>query len=288
MLISPDELKYFIEITNTLNFSRAAERLGISQPTLSLSIKHVEGIINEKLFRRHKHGVSLTQAGKQLLAHSKMLLQYWDQVKSKAIASHRDTQGSFVIGCHPTLALHCLSGFLPSLLEQYPKLEISFEHDVSRKITEQVISLAIDIGIVVNPIRHPDLIIRKLCDDEMTLWRANVKSKIQQFNSDIATIICDPQLTQTQVLLKTCKKMGLSYARIMPTSSFEVIASLTAKGCGIGILPRRVVASSYLDVLSKVQNAPVYHDEICMLYRVENRNIKAMQVITNAIKEFFI
>lgn len=286
-MISADELNYFVEIASTLNFSRAAERLGITQPTLSMSMQRLERALEVKLFIRQKRGVTLTQAGKQLLSHTKQLLQYWHEVKSKTIASHSETQGSFIIGCHTTIALHCLSGFLPNLLEQYPKLEINLEHDISRKITERVISLAVDIGIVVNPIRHPDLIIRKLCEDEVTLWRALGKRKIQQFNSGQTTIVCDPQLIQTQDLLKKCKKLGLSYARIMPTSSLEVVASLTASGCGIGILPSRVAAALHPKLLTRIANAPVYQDEICMLYRVENKNINAIQIIANSIKEYY-
>jgi LysR family transcriptional regulator, cell division regulator len=287
MLISAIELNYFIEVANTLNFSRAAERLGITQPTLSMAMRRLEEALEIKLFIRLKRGVILTQGGVQLLSHTKQLLQYWHEVKSKTMASHHETQGSFVIGCHTTVALHCLSKCLPSLLEQYPKLEINLEHDISRKITERVISLAIDVGIVVNPIRHLDLIIRKLCDDEITLWKAKGKRKIQQFNSGQTTIICDPQLSQTQDILKKCNKLGLYYTRIMPTSSLEAVASFTASGCGIGILPARLATMLYPKVLSKIPNVPVYHDEICMLYRVENKNIKAIQVIADSIKNYF-
>jgi len=61
MLPSAAELEYFLEVANTLNLSRASERLGLSQPSLSLAIKRLELSIGTQLFIRHKQGVTLTQ-----------------------------------------------------------------------------------------------------------------------------------------------------------------------------------------------------------------------------------
>src|SRR3990167_34136 len=147
MVASANELIYFIELANTLNFSRAAERIGISQPSLSVAIKRLECTIGAELFIRNKNGVALTQAGKRLLSHAKQLLQLWDTVKSASLASHHEVQGCIVIGCHPSVALYSLYKFLPSLLADYPKLEVQLKHDLSRKILEGIVNLSIDVGI---------------------------------------------------------------------------------------------------------------------------------------------
>lgn len=68
MLASPHDLTYFIELSGTLNFSRASERIGISQPSLSAAIKRLEHAIGTPLFLRGKNGVTLTPAGKRLFA----------------------------------------------------------------------------------------------------------------------------------------------------------------------------------------------------------------------------
>src|SRR3990167_3122016 len=222
MLPSAAELEYFLEVSSTLNLSRASERLGISQPSLSLAIKRLEQSVGTELFIRHKHGVTLTQAGKQLLLQARQLLQHWDDTKSKALASHQKVQGYFTLGCHSTIAIYMVSGFLADLLEKYSKLEIHLKHDISRKITEQVINLSIDIGIVVNPFKHPDLIIRKICDDEVTFWVGEGTRKIQNIDSTEAIILCEPDLTQTQTLLKIIKKTGVATNRIMTMNSLEV------------------------------------------------------------------
>jgi DNA-binding transcriptional LysR family regulator len=287
MLPSAAELEYFLEISNTLNLSRASERLGISQPSLSLALKRLEHTIGTPLFIRHKQGVTLTPAGKQLLRHTRQLLQDWKNTKSQALASQQEVQGYFTVGCHSTIAMHILSGFLADLLENYPKLEIHLKHDISRKITEQVINSSIDIGIVVNPFKHPDLIIQKLCTDEVGFWVGGGNREIQDIRSPKAVLLCDPDLTQTQTLLKKCVKTGALSKRMMTTSSLEVIANLTANGCGIGILPTRVAKSIYPDKLKRLPKTPVYSDEICLIYRPENKHIQAIQTIIHTIKNFF-
>lgn len=287
MLPSSSELVYFLEVSATLNLSRASERLGISQPSLSLAIKRLEESVGTVLFIRHKQGVTLTQAGKQLVFHARQLLHYWENTKAKALASKEDIQGYFTLGCHSSIAIYLLSKVLPSLLEMQPKLEIHLKHDISRHVTEQVINLSIDMGIVVNPFRHPDLIVRKLCSDEVRFWVAEGSKDIQDSHSKNAIILCDPELTQTQALLKKGKKFGVVSDRMMTMNSLEVVASLTANGCGIGILPTRVVKALYQDKLKPVPNTPVYTDEVCLIYRSENREVKAIQTIVKSIKDFF-
>lgn len=283
MLPSSTELAYFLEVANSLNLSRASERLGITQPTLSLAIKRLEKSVGTHLFIRHQHGVALTQAGKQLLLHARQLVQDWESARARALASHQEIQGHFTIGCHPAIAIYTVAKFLPELLEKHAKLEIQLKHDISRRITEKVISLSIDIGIVANPINHPDLVIVKLRDDEVTYWVGKGNSKIQNFHSGEGVILCDSELLQTQALMKTVKK-NIKFSRVVNMNSLEVIANLTAKGCGIGILPECVAKSLYPDKLIRIPKAPVYRDQICLIYRNENRNIEAIKLMVEAIK----
>jgi LysR family transcriptional regulator, cell division regulator len=283
VIASSNELIYFIELARTLNFSRASERIGISQPTLSAAIKRLEHSIGTKLFVRDKHTVLLTQAGKNLLSHAQALIQLWDVTKANCLASQNEVQGSIILGCHPSIALYFLPRFLPALLTKYPKLEIKLKHDLSRKIAEEIINITIDIGIVVNPIRHPDLIIKKLFDDEVTYWQSK-SPPTKMLVSEEKVIICDPDLKQTQFLLKKTTSKNLKYKRVITTNSLEIVANLTAAGVGVGVLPGTVVKSLHPLKLYRIPGAPSYHDEICLVFRHENRNTEALKAVIDAIK----
>ncbi|MBA2653892.1 MAG: LysR family transcriptional regulator [Gammaproteobacteria bacterium] len=281
MLPSPAEITYFLEVSNTLNLSRAAERLGISQPSLSNAIIRLETTLGTPLLIRHKRGVTLTQAGKQFFNHARELMQKWEDLKSKALKSNQQIQGHFTLGCHPSVAKYSLPYFLPNLIKNYPNLEIRLKHDISRRITEEVISLAIDVAIVVNPVKHPDLIIFKLFRDKVTLW-CNENS-IQSVRN--VPLIFDPELPQPQRILQELKKKNAQYGRILTSNNLDVIAMLTANGCGIGVLPERIVMSTYPTQLKRIAKAPVCHDDICLIYRHENRNVMAIQKIILEIKK---
>lgn len=286
MMPSPSDLTYFVEVAATLNLSRAAERLGISQPSLTLAIQRLEQSVGTPLLIRSKKGVVLNQAGKQLLVHARELFQKWETVRGSALASTHEMQGSYSIGCHPAVALYSLPKFLPELLEKNAGIQIKLMHDLSRKVTESVIRMETDIGIVVNAVKHPDLIIKKLCDDEVTFWVGDGKRAVQDFRSGEGVLICDPELLQTQDLLKKIKKSGIQYRRIVQTSSLEVVTELVRCGAGIGVLPARV-AERDPSGLKRIPKAPSFHDEISILYRVENKGIRSIQVIAENITKAF-
>lgn len=269
------DLHYFLEIAHTKNVTQAATRLGVTQPTLSMALVRLENSLGAKLLQRSKKGVSLTPAGRTLLAHAKNLIQEWENVQAKALASHNDVKGIFSIGCHPSVALYTLPQMLPHLIQQNPELEIQLIHDLSRKIIDGIIAVNIDIGIVVNPIRHPDLVIKKICEDEVTLWRSE-----HHYNHDV--IIADEDLIQSQHILKKLKKTGLNPKRFIKSSNLEVVAALTKAGVGVGILPTRV--AKHHGALKALSAAPRLKDEICVAFRMESRSIKAVQIISEAIQ----
>lgn len=287
MFPAANDLYYFQEAVSSQNLSRAAERLGISQPSLTMAIQRLEHSIGAPLLVRSKKGVVPTQAGKQLFLHARQLLQLWETTKGSALASTQEVQGSYTIGCHPSVALYTLGKVIPNLLERYPELELKVKHDLSRKIAEAVVRMEVDIAVVVNPARHPDLVIRKLCNDEVGFWVGPGKKAIQDWRSGDAVLVCEPDLLQTQDLLKKLKKSNIQYKRVLTSSNLEVVTDLVASGAGVGIIPGKVVEARADAGLKRLPESPIFKDEICLLYRVENRSVRAIQTLSGAIVKAF-
>ncbi|MBI2608525.1 MAG: LysR family transcriptional regulator [Deltaproteobacteria bacterium] len=288
MLPNAQDLKYFIEVSKTLNLTRASERLGISQPSLSVSIQRLENNIGVPLLIRGKKGVALTQAGQALLTQAHNIIDSWENLKEKATSTYMHIAGQYTIGCHPSVALYSLPHIIPSLLENYPQLEIKCVHDLSRRMTESVISMQVSVGIVVNPVPHPDLVIQKLCSDIVTFWKGKENNPLQDPYSGKGVLICDPDLIQTQDLLKKIKKTKIKYRTILSSSNLEVIAELVASGSGFGIIPGKVAKRQSYMKLQKIKRAPVFYDEVCAIYRIENKNVPAIQIITQKLKKALI
>ncbi len=277
-LPSPTDLTYFLEIAVAKNMTRASERLGVSQPSLTLAMHRLEDVVGAKLLIRGSQGVSLTPAGKQLQTRARELLQSWSLLRSEALKSQLEVQGLFTLGCHPSVARYALPLFLPKLLAEFPKLELRLLHDLSRRVTDSVIRMEADFGIAVNPTRHPDLVVHLLGEDEVTLWGAS--------DAEQDTLIYEPDLLQSQEILAALKRSKSKYRRLLPTSSLEVVAKLAAAGAGVGILPGRVAALEG-KALRRLPKAPVVRDEIYWLYRVENRSVRAVQALTERVAAAF-
>lgn len=277
MLPSPSEIKYFVEVANCKNLSRAAERLGVRQPTLSLSIKKLEHSLGVDLLIRTKTGVKLTKFGHEFLIGAKNILEDWERLKGQALAQNEEVGGRYTIGVHPSVALYSLRFFLPKLLNKYPKLEVHLNHGLSRMMTEEVISFRVDFGIVVNPVSHPDLVITNLCQDEVTFWASPTNK-----NTDI--LIYDPNLIQAQDILK---KFKTKFSRTILSSNLEVIRDLTISGAGVGILPARVAKTGGGKIELFKKNAPKFSDQISLVYRADAIRGSTPRVLIDAIKAVF-
>lgn len=276
MTPSFSDLTYFYEAAHELNLSQAAKKLGVTQPSLSIAINRLEKSLDAPLFIRHRQGVTLTQSGERLKNHVKDLLLKWKNTQSSIQSLSNEVNGSVSVGCHIALAPH-LSQVTSELLQKHPLLEIQFRNDSSARMTESVIDGTLDIAIVYDPIKHPDLIMRKVQDVELTFWQSS------SCNTNHEIIICDPQVPVMQRLLKEIEK-SQSAVRVCSVGLYDMTANLTSCGAGLGIMPTCVVAKQYSDKLTRVENAPALTCEMFLIYRSENRDMQAREVVLAALK----
>lgn len=279
MLPSSSDLTYFLAISEAGSLTKAAGRLGVAQPSLTLAVQRLESRLGTRLFLRSRQGLSLTKAGESLLRDARELLQRWENIKRGALSATHEVRGRLRLGIHPSVAIYALPPFLPALLHAHRDLEIALIHDLSRNITRKVVDLEADAGIVVNPLPHPDLVIRSLARDKVTLWRnPNLR------NEDV--LLCEPSLLQTQDILRKLRRQGRSYRRIMECSNLEVLTRLAQSGAGTAILPERVARSQNRKLIP-VHGAPQFPDEIALIYRTEQRNLQSLKVLAEAVQAAF-
>lgn len=276
-MISQTDLKYFIELSKTLHLTRASERLAVTQPTLSHSLKRLESEIGCELFVRSKKGLTLTSAGEKLKNSAGDLLSRWEEIKASALGDVETEQGIIKLGCHSAVAQYVLTNLLPGFFKNYPQINVQLSHGLSRYMTEQVISTSLDVAFAVNPVEHPDLIIKEICQDEVCLW----KSKNCQ---NEGVLFVDLNLVQSQSILQKLQKKGHNFSRVIESSSLEVIAAMVASGAGAGIVPGRVIRQFASDKVEKIKDSPSFNDRICLVYKNEFRKLKRGEVFIKAVK----
>jgi DNA-binding transcriptional LysR family regulator len=273
MIDNLTDLKYFLEVAKTGNITRASERLGVTQPSITQALKRLEEKTGIILLERSRKGSSLTRQGEGLFKIGERMLLEWERDTRMIAQGQKEPMGRYSLGVHSSVAQYTLGEFLPPLLDKFPELEFNLIHDLSRKIAQQVISRECDLGLVINTIPHPDLVIHKLMTDEVTLF------KHPAYKGNV--LILDPALKQSQMLLKNIRKV-FDYKREIHSSSLEVIRNLCENKAGMAILPSRVAA--LCEKIRPVTNAPSFKDELSLIYRVERRADLSFKELISAIR----
>lgn len=275
-LAHPNDLKYFIELSKRGNLSRAAESLGVQQPTLSLAVRRLEEGFGQTLLLRDKRGVRLTEEGKSLLDFASEILSLYE--KSRIFLSKGDTQLSGVlrIGCHPSVARYALPSTLKELLHRHPKIKAELVHDISRRIQSLLLEQKLDCALVMNSAPHPDLIQIPILDDWMGVYGS-------PSNTNLDVLILDPDLHQSQEILRKLDRGR--FRRLVESSNLEVIARMVHEGCGYGILPQRVASLLTQPKLSPIAQSPKVKDQLFLCYLVQNKKNPAIQEFKSILKE---
>lgn len=254
-MVRINDLKNFIEISVFSSLSLAAKKLEVTQPALSESIKRLETDIGKKLFYRTKNGISLTPDGRKVLEKAKLTLESLHSLIDKNSATERT---SVVIGCHSIIGTYFLPEFLKLADKVLPGYKIQLTHDLSRNIQMGVQNGVIDLGVVVNPFSHPDLIIKPIALDRICVWKSKKYTPQNQ-------VLADPNLFQVQSILKKWIKAPSNF---ISTNSLELIARIVEQGGGYGIIPERIVKLLKLDLV-QVAQTPTFKDQISLVYRPE-------------------
>lgn len=276
-MVHPEDLRYFKAISQTSNMTRASERLGVSQPTLTHAMKRLEAKLGCTLLIRSQSGVRLTKAGLRLLELADELESSWGRIRNLVSEEVELVEGTYTIGCHASVGLSTIHRFLGGLLREHPKLNIRLRHGLSREIVESISSNRLDLGIIANPMRLPGLTLSELCQERFALWKSPTLK-----NPEV--LIYDPDLAQVEKLIDACSKKGITFRRHLHSSSLELTAKLTSEGAGIGILPERVLEEFGGHSCEPVEGAPIVKDRICLVFKKENQTTAASTAIIKAIQ----
>ena len=149
-------LRYFIAVAEELHFSRAAERLHISPPSLTQQIQNLEQELGARLFLRTKRDVRLTDAGARFLEEARLTLRQAERAELVARRAGRGEVGKVEIGFVASAAcLGLLTTALPSYRAMFPLVELSIRKMESPRQLEHLSEGRLDVGFLRPPARYP-------------------------------------------------------------------------------------------------------------------------------------
>jgi DNA-binding transcriptional LysR family regulator len=164
------QLRTFRVVAETLNFTRAAERLNLTQSAVSHQIKALERELGEPLFIRTKRGVKLSEVGKVALEHAENILDEAEVMREHVSGRERSPVGRVRAAAATQAFVHLFATLFESFMRAHPGVELSFRSTVSTDQTvTDIINGAADIGFASMPVYSPTLQVTELFEDELIL-----------------------------------------------------------------------------------------------------------------------
>lgn len=163
-----EQIRTFLSVAANGSFQEAANRLYVTQSTVSMRIQRLEESLRAPLFVRNRAGAQLTQQGKRFLKHAKAMLLTLEQAKHDIGLPSRFT-GSITVGARIALWETLLPRWIGEIRQALPdvslRCDIGFEEDLMRRLIEG----SIDIGLMYTPQHSPGLKVEHLFDETLVL-----------------------------------------------------------------------------------------------------------------------
>lgn len=252
------QLQYVIQIAAEKNFSRAAEKLHIAQPSLSQQLSKLEKEIGVMLFQRNTNSVELTHAGTIFVEKAQKVLDLINQIHIEMDDISQMRKGKLVVGSLPITGSHILPLVLPVFQEKYPEIEIVLIEDSSANLEVLTTKGQADISLLSIPLQEPSLIYETVINEAIRLAAPPQHSLASAYRENNEPIHIEALKDEPFVILKKgqgfreitldlCKEAGFSPNIVFESSNIETIQSLVAAGMGIALVPEMVTRTQWSD-----------------------------------------
>lgn len=247
-----DLARTFLEIVETGNFNKAAERLNVTQSTVSMRIKALEDELGRSLFTRSKTGTELTAAGAQFRRYATTLVRVWEQARQE-IALPPGFRTVLNVGGQFSLWDRLLVQWIPWMRTALPEVALRAEVGLSDGLMRQLAEGILDIGVMYSPQSRPGLHMEKLLEERLVMVSTRRRA-VEDWDEDYVFVDWGPEFRQNHGQafpdLKTpAVSVGLGALGLQHVLSHG----------GTGYFPMRVVRPYLANGrLFEVENAPEF------------------------------
>jgi LysR family hydrogen peroxide-inducible transcriptional activator len=237
------QLRYFLAVAETGNFTHAAARSFVSQPSLSQQILNLEEELGQKLFHRLGRKAVLTDAGKTLLEGARRILGDVDQTLHD-LKESSESGPKVTVGAIPTVAPFLFPAVIAYCRATDTKLDLNTQEDFRRPLANAVLEGRLDWALISLPFNEPRLHSEKLYTEP--LWVAMsathplAKAEDLTFESlrDENFILPGEESTLTLQIQRFCGDHDFEPRIAHRCAQISTAKSLTAMGLGIAVLPK--------------------------------------------------
>lgn len=241
-------LSAFIEVADSGSFSKAGERLHLSQPAISKRIAALEETLGQPLFDRVGRRIDLTDAGRTLLPHARRVLAEMEDARRALSRLSGTVSGRLSIGTSHHIGLHRLPPVLRSYTLAYPDVDLDIHFMDSEDACEEVAQGRLELGIVTLPVTPPDALRMQ------TVWRDPLSvvvapnhplARVTRFSleelADHPAVLPDARTYTHRIVMGALQAHGVAPRVRLSTNYLETLKMLVGIGLGWSVLPHSMV-----------------------------------------------
>lgn len=293
------QLEYVLAVAESKNFTVAAEKVFVTQPTLSMQIQKLEKELDVEIFDRSTHPIKITAVGEKVIAQGKNILREAKRMHHMVNELRDSIEGEFVIGVIPTVLPTLVPLFYKNFKQKFPKASLVIKEMKTEDMLVALEDNEIDFGIAVTPLDDNDIVELPLYYEPMVAFvpkshRLNTKEHLSESDLDLKDLLLleEGHCFRNNVL-SICKVYNSDDAEEsvgpeVDSGSFYTLVKLAKDGFGMTVLPS-LMAEELKDEdkkLIKTFKEPVPTREVSIIYhdtQLRLRFVEEMQKLIQSL-----
>jgi LysR family hydrogen peroxide-inducible transcriptional activator len=237
------QLRYFVAVVELGNFTRAAERCMVSQPSLSQQVATLEKNLGRMLFERLGRTVRPTDAGRALYPQAMAVLAAVDEARRRVDEAADPARGRLAVGAIPTVAPYLLPPVLRRFLKRFPRAEVTVHEDLTAATLSSCLAGELDVGVVALPMDDDHLHIEPLATEELLLAVPPGHAFLRQRAVTIEDVGRQPFVLLSEMhclgefVVSFCTQQGCQPAVRCRSAQLLTVQELVSQGHGVSLIP---------------------------------------------------
>jgi len=280
------QYEIFLAVVETGSFTRAGEKMGLSQSGVSHNISTLETELGIVLLRRNRNGIALTDAGERVIPHIRQIIHHAKLLGQEAALIQGIEVGSIKIGTFPSFSSRFLPGIIRNYINKYPGIQIELYEGGYDDIENWIVTGAVDIGFLTHPSREFE-IIQLLKDELFVLAPENhrlTKKKIIKLESLQNEPFIMPKAGCDILIKRLFRENNVNPSVIFEIEDNNTIVSMVQEGLGITILPEMVLSEKIIHTKVIPLETNLYR-EICIALKSINQAAPSIKKFIEVIKD---
>jgi DNA-binding transcriptional LysR family regulator len=284
----------FLEVARQGSVSRAAERLYVTQPTLTARLHSLERDLGSRLFVRTRHGMRLTDAGRAFMPYAERAVRALGDARRAIEEVGSASAGQLLLAAAPGVGTYTLPAVLERFVAVHPRVEVAVRTGHSEDVLHMVLRDEVQLGLG-RALRHPEVELEPFLEEELVLVVATGHRLAGIGPVDMAEvgaeqlIMFDRTSSYYEITQAAFLAAGVTLRGMMELDNIEAAKKMVERGLGVALLPRtavaREVAAGALNLVTIAGAPPLRRSLVAMRRRDAGPPVGVVAAFLSILKE---